>query len=135
MALKPADQQFLQGIGQDLQMRFVTNASWRSVDEEVLENGNKIHVVNDDSVTPVEISKQDLRDVSGRRIIRDSHLQDVAAELNQQPGVKAIVDLERGVVRAHATPVAEYVSSPMTPAQLRREAEAAARRQALDSEE
>lgn len=85
MALKPADQQFLRGIGQDLQTRFVTEASWRSVDQETLENGETLHIINDGSVTPVEISKQDLRDVSGRKIIRDSHLQEVAAELNQQP--------------------------------------------------
>lgn len=135
MALKPADQQFLRGIGQDLQTRFLTEAEWRSVERETLENGSKVHVINDDSVTPVEISKQDLRDISGRRIIRDSHLRDVAAELNQQPGVKAIVDLERGVVRAHATPVAEYVNKPMTPSQLRREAENAAKRQAEDDDE
>lgn len=135
MALKPADQQFLRGIGQDLQTCFVAEASWRNVEQETLENGSTLHIINDSSVTPVEISKQDLRDVSGRKIIRDSHLHDVAAELNQQPGVKAIVDLDRGVVRAHATPVAEYVSKPMTPAQLRREAEQAAKRQALDNEE
>ena len=135
MALKPADQQFLQGIGQDLQTRFVTEASRRSVERETFENGKTVHVVSDDSVTPVEISKQDLRNVSGRKIIRDSHLQEIAAELNQQPGVKATVDLEAGVVRAHATPVAEYTSRPMTPSELRREADAAAKRQARDDEE
>ncbi len=125
MGLNQKDLELVQDVVENVRARFRYRAQTSDVELEMHE-GQEYSVRSDDAGRDTRLTKQDFRDVSGRRIIRDAHLRDVAAELNQHAGVSARVDYSEGAVLVRGVPDAEGSFSPMSLADLKREGSHAA---------
>ena len=96
-------------------------------------DGETYNIRSDGASAPVAITKEDLRNNSGRKIVRDAYLNEIAAALSQKIGIAARADLDQGLVYAQAVPDTQFENRPLTMSQLKAEAEYAAKKLA-DSE-
>lgn len=118
MALNNADKKLIDEVSANLRVRFRNLVNHENVSEEDL--GDRTLMVGglNRSSVPVVITKDELRRNSGRDVARDAYLNEVASALNQKQGISACVDLDKGVVLAHAVPDTNFIDKPMTVAQL-----------------
>lgn len=121
MALNKNDRAFIDSVADSLRLRFEDLARFPHVEREDSEAGSFV-TSSDDASTPVAITKKNLRDVSKRRVARDSYLQEVTAALNKKNGVAADVDLDKGIVYARGVPEAHAITKPLSLSQLKSDA-------------
>lgn len=126
MALNGSDRKFIEDVAHNLRLRFEDRSSYTRVEQETFD-GQKFNVLSDDASTPVVITKEDLRTISGRQLVRDAYLNEVAAAFNQKNGIVASADLDKGLVYAHAEPDAKCNERPMGLSQLESDAKRAVR--------
>jgi len=124
LALNNADMQLIETVTHDLRVRFQHQARFDGVTQEEFE-GNQYNVEQNSASRPVAITKDELRENSGRRVARDAYLNEIASAFNQRLGVIARADLDAGVVYAHAVPDARDENAPMGMAQLNADAQRA----------
>jgi hypothetical protein len=125
MALNSADRKLIDDLANDLRVRFQDCATSDGVTQEKFGDGNVLNVLSDRASAPVVLSKEELRNNSGRHVARGAYLNEFAAALNQKIGITARVDLDQGLVYAQAVPDTKFVNQPMTMSQLKAEAERA----------
>jgi hypothetical protein len=134
MALNNADKQLIDTVSESLRLRFQHEARWDGVSQEEI-NGNQYNIASNNASRPVEITKEELRENSGRKVARDAYLNEVASAFNQKMGVVARVDLDKGAVYAQAVPDGRDETAPMNLKQLNVDAQRAKARFAEDAEE
>jgi len=131
VALNNADKQLIDLVTDKLRVRFQDKAPYDGITQEDLD-GSRYNIEMSSASTPVVITKDELRENSGRRVARDAYLNEITSAFNQKMGVIARADLEAGVIYAHAVPDARDESPPMSMAQLNADAQRARARQADD---
>jgi hypothetical protein len=127
MALNGSDRKLIDELASNLRARYEEEVTWDAVTKEDVD-GEMMNIANTSPSTPVAITKDDLRNNSGRQIVRDAYLNEVASALSQKVGIAAHADLDKGIVYAHAVPDAHYENKPMSITQLKKEAQRAKER-------
>lgn len=127
MALNGSDKKLIDDLANNLRVRFEDRVRMDGVTQEEFD-GKIYNVRSDDASAPVAITKDDLRNNSGRQIVRDAYLNEVAAALNQKMGITARADLDQGLVYAQAVPDSQFENRPLTISQLKSEAERASKK-------
>jgi len=133
MALNGSDKKLIDELASNLRARYEEEVTWDAVTKEDID-GQKMNIANTSPSTPVAITKDDLRSNSGRQIVRDAYLTEVASALSQKTGIAAHADLDKGVVYAHAIPDAQYENKPMSITELKNEAKRAKEKNRDDDE-
>ncbi|WP_175691679.1 hypothetical protein [Burkholderia anthina] len=128
MALNSSEKKFIDEVANDLRVRFQDRVGMDGVTEEEFDDGKVYNVLSDSASTPVAITKEDWRGVSGKKNIRDALLTEVAAALNEKMGIAARADLDQGLVLAQAVPDTQFENRPMTIGNLKADAERSAKK-------
>lgn len=122
MALNSSDKKLIDDVADNLRVRFQDRVTMDGVTQEEMD-GKIYNVRSDDASAPVVITKDELRNNSGREIARDAYLNEVAAAFNQKIGITARADLDQGLIYAQAVPDTQFENRPLTMSQLKAEAE------------
>ncbi|URW83880.1 hypothetical protein NBV64_05875 [Alcaligenes sp. DN25] len=114
MKLRSQDEALTKEVARGLRAVYAENAS--SALLAGVEEMDGDFSVQDDTPS-VKITKEDLRKETGRKVIRDSLIDELAAHLNREVGVAAMV--RDGVLYARAVPHVEMEANAISLTQLK----------------